>query len=344
MVRRALSDQEQTQVRELAEAVAEELAKRELFSFRAMPTVYVNIIKETLCLILTDEGNSEIDVIMTTTKKKGVIGFFITRFILEDFFGLDSGYINSFAEEKVDDYEQDTLEMNAYSKNLQRAENLVKDGHYYAALVILISAFEVASRDIFLRHNDLWFVTIHGRSRELYERLGVRLSTKDENREYKVRVHWGDDVYGFDQSNHSILRRWESVRRGDEILKICRQLRIRDEYLQNLYGNSYQEIGFYEILKEVLQKSQRRPINFQMLDGTGGVKWCYKRFFSIDLEVLSNEIRVLRESLQKRHQIIHGDLDDSQITEREISELENAVRMIINYIKDNILTWEYVLP
>lgn len=338
-----LSDQEISHIKDLAQAVSDELKTRDVYSFNNKPTVYLSIKNEDLYIILSDEGHDEIRIEITSERKRGVIGFFIAKWVLEDFFSLDAGYISSFSEDKVEDYIQDTLEMNAYSKNLQRVENLVNDGHYYAALVILISAFEVASRDIFFRNNEMWFFTADGRSMDLYDQFGHKLRPDEKGDEYRTKVHLGDAVYGFTDTNYSLLKNWESVGRGNYVLNVCRQLGIREEYLQNLYGNSYKEINFYEILKRVLLNSSRRPINFQILDGTGGMKWSYKRFFSIDLEALGNDIRVIRENLTKRHQIIHGHLEDDQVTKNDVLELQSAIKRIIDYLRDQIKIWEYIL-
>ena len=96
-------------------------------------------------------------------------------------------------------------------------------------------------------------------------------------------------------------------------------------------------------MKRVLLNSSRRPINFQILDGTGGMKWSYKRFFSIDLETLGNDIRVIRENLTKRHKIIHGHLEDDQVTKDNVLELQSAIRRIIDYLRDQVKIWEYIL-
>lgn len=337
-----LSDKEISYIKALAQAVSDELKKRGAYSFKNKPSVILNIKNEHLYIVLLDEEHEEINVIITTERVRGVIEFFISRWVLEEFFSLDVGYISSFAEDKVEDYVQDTVEMNAYSKNIQRADDLIQSGHYYAALVILISAFEIASRDIFFRNNDFWFITIDGRSMDLYEEFGTRLDSTEET-EFRIQVHLGDDIFGFEDTNYDLLKKWESVARGNDILNICRQLGILDEYFQHLYGNSFKEIKSYEILKKVIQTSSRRPINFQMLDGVGGMKWSYKRFFSIDLEILTNQMRILRENLAKRHKIIHGDLDDDQVTKENVVELQNAIKRIIDYIRDQIKLWEYVL-
>lgn len=105
----------------------------------------------------------------------------------------------------------------------------------------------------------------------------------------------GDITYGFDDASYDKVKKWESIYRNDEIFGICRQLGIVDEYFQKLYGNAFQEIDNYEILRYVLQNTRKRPLDFQMLDGVGGMKWCFKRFFNIDVDELQTDMRVLKE-------------------------------------------------
>jgi hypothetical protein len=156
-------------------------------------------------------------------------------------------------------------------------------------------------------------------------------------------VHLGDTAYGFNDPNYNKLKQWESVLFNNEVLSICRQIGIIDEYIQKLYGNSFHEIDSYEILRYVLQNGRRRPLNFQMLNGTGGIKWLYKHFFAIDLDGLPQEMKVLKECFQKRHQIIRGELDDTAITKESVSEFHATVRKVISYIRDEIMTWNWIL-
>jgi len=153
----------------------------------------------------------------------------------------------------------------------------------------------------------------------------------------------GDEYYGFDDHNEDPLNKWEEILRNDEILGICRQLGVADEYFRKLFGNSFEEIGDYEILKYVSQESRKRPINFQTLEGIGGMKWSYKAFFSIDIDKLATEAKVIKECLALRHRIIHGEVDDSAITREAVLEFEDAVRKIISYLRDEIMTWGHVV-
>jgi hypothetical protein len=341
-----LSDAETLALSTLAEAISKQLDSIKIHLFKVKPTVYVTLGDQRLHIALADEGKEKIDVLLLTTKKKSVFDFFIYRFMFEDFFDLDSHYINVFADMKVKDYLAEVQEINAYSRNLQRTDSLINSKHYYAALIVLVSAFEVASRDIFFRGNSYWFFHLGSSTIELYERFGEKLSNEQKNssnQKHRIQVSIGDVVYGFDHASYDKLKKWESVLRNDKVLDICRQIGIREEYLQKLYGNSFQEIEYYEILYEVLQHSKKRPINFQMLDGDGGMKWCFRNFFSINLDNLQNEIKTLKECFHMRHQVIHGELDDAAITEERVLELRSAIRKIIDYLRNEIMTLEWTM-
>lgn len=338
-----LSNKEKTVILRLAKVISKQLVEHRIKLFRAKPTVYVTVGDERVHVSLADEGERIIELRLSAKKRIPLFGFFVNRFILEDFLSMNAIAIDEFASIKVRDYLEETREINAYSRNLQRADSLIEDGHYYAAQVMLVSAFEVASRDIFFRKNSYWFITLTSPHEELYKKFGVELTGDKRSREHRTQVHLGDTVYGFDDSSYDKLKKWESVLLNDEIFGICRQLGIVEEYFQKLSGNLFHEIGYYEILKYVLQNSRRRPIDFQMLEGTGSMKWSFKRFFNIDLDKLPSEMKVLKECFQKRHQIIHGELEDRAVTKDGVLELHMAVRKIISYLRDEVMTWEWVV-
>ena len=340
-----LSDKEILTISVLAEDISKKLNSIKISLFKAKPTVYVIIGDQRLHIALADEGKEKIDVLLSTKKETSVFDFYIYRFMFEDFFDMSSHYISVFADMKVNDYLAEVQEINAYSRNLQRTDSLVSCGHYYAALIMLVSAFEVASRDIFFRNNSHWFQTLYTPDLDLFEKFGEKIPDEQKNspdRKHRTHVIIGDVEYGFDDSSYDKLKKWESILRNEKIFGICQQIGIREEYLQKLYGNSFQEIESYEILHEVLQHSKKKPINFQMLDGTGGMKWCFKCFLSIDLGNLDNEMNTLKECFRMRHQVIHGDLDDIAITKERVLELRSAIRKVIDYIRNEIMTLEWI--
>ena len=338
-----LSNKDKLVLSRLARVISKELREHEIKLFRAKPTVYVTVSDERLHVSLADEGKQKTEIRLSSKREIRAFEFFVNRFMMEYYLSTGADWIDAFAKTKVSDYLEERRENNAYSRNLQRAHSLIKDGHYYAAQVMLVSAFEVASRDIFFRNNSYWFITLTSPHEELYKKFGVKLTGHEQGEKYMTQVHLGDTVYGFDKSSYDKLRKWESILLNDGVLDVCRQLGIIDEYFRKLYGNSFQEIDYYEILKYVLQNSGREPINFQMLEGTGGMKWAFKRFYSIDLEKLPAEMKVLKECFQKRHQIIHGELDDTAITKNGVLELDTAVRQVISYVHDEIMAWEWVI-
>jgi hypothetical protein len=340
-----LSNEEEQALSKLAETISGELVKRNVPMFKVKPTVYVVIGGDGLYISLADENEQVTKICLTTKKEIRSFGFFMQRFMLEDYLNKGESWIEIFAKEKVTEFLEATREENAYSRNLQRADSLIKDGYYFAAQVVLVSAFEVACRDMFFRNNSYWFIALTSPHEELYKKFGVELHgpLEEDAKKYRTQVGIGFTRYGLDESSYDKVRRWESVILNDKILHICRQLGVYEEYSQKLFGNSFQEIGHYEILKSVLQKSRKRPMDFQILDGTGGVKWSFRRFFAVDLEKLSDEMKILKECFQKRHQIIHGDVDDTEITKDNALEFHAAVRKVISYIHDEIMTWNWVL-
>lgn len=340
-----LSHKETHALSTLAEQISKKLDSKKINLFKVKPTVYVFTGDRRLHISLADEGKEKIDVVFPTKKITSVFDFFMNRWWFEEFES-SAHYIDVLADLKIEDYLAEMQEINAYSRNLQRTDSLISCGHYYAALIMLVSAFEVVSRDIFFRNNHYWFYYLNDADLELYEKFGEKLPDGQNNspdRKHGIHVSIGDVVYGFDDYSYDKLNKWKSVSRNDKILDICSQIGIQDEYLQKLYGNSFQEIEDYEILYEVLRHSKKRPISFQMLDGAGGMKWCFKNFFSINFDNLQNEMKTLKECFQMRHQVIHGELDDAAITKERVLELRSAIRKITNYLRDDFIELGWML-
>lgn len=338
----------------IADEICNNLNNQKVSLFKARPSVYVSPVKDKFHaypgndkfhVLLVDRGRPKTRVI-TSRPKAGLLGFFIDRFMIDDFLKDNESAISFFASDKSNDFLEETKERNAYSSNLRRARELMFDNHHYAAVVILVSAFEVASRDMFFRNNQYWFITLGSPDEELYKRFGVRLEGDEKewgSKKFRTHIHLGDRVFGFDDANERLLRQWESVLLHDKILHICSQLGILDEYMRKLYGNSFHEIGDYEILKFVLMNSQNRPLNFQMLEGRGGVKWCFKQFLDIDIVNLQKEVSILKDCFQLRHRIIHGEVEEKTITKKVVLDLEESVRKVISYIRNETSTWSWVL-
>ena len=76
-------------------------------------------------------------------------------------------------------------------------------------------------------------------------------------------------------------------------------------------------------------------INFQRLYKTGGVVWLYKMFFNIDLlSIMKEEIKIINETINNRHRIIHGHLKDSEIKLEEIELTISSIKKIISFLNN----------
>lgn len=332
------------EIKKLVDLILKELKDRNLKFFQQKPTVNIYFRKKVLIGIsLIDENKAEIEFEIVERPKKGEIHFFINEYHIE-YELLDE----RFVKEKIDNIINERQEINAYNLNIRRVNKLIKDGHYAVGIVFLISAFENAVRDIFFRNNELWFFTKEGiSSEELDLKYGYVIDDSKINGEsYKVTIHRGDKKIGMNYNEHDKYSKWKNIIYWNYVFNICKTLRVLNEYQLSLMGNNMHEIGFFEILKEILQKSLGKYsiLNFQAIDGKGGVKWCFRRFFSIDLDDLTSEIDLIKDALYKRHRIIHGFLDDSEIDKGYIVNLLYTVERVLDYLRGAIFELYQVVP
>ena len=314
--------------------------------FVKKPTAHIFIIKDKFFISLFDEGKDNIQLNLTKKPEKGLVNFFISRFVIDDFLSAeDPDNIAEFARDRVAGHLEELREDAAYSSNLKRVQCLCKDGHYLAAIVFLISAFETSMKDMFFRSNELWFfINDNSTDEKLLEKFGTRLDEK-VSEEFQVTIHFGDKKWGFSREADERLEIWQNIGQKTAMFKVCKQLGILDEYLLRLYSNRLSEVGSYEILKETLSSQGTRClINFQMIDGTGGIRWSFNKFLGIDFKEVDKDLLVIKEAAAKRHRIIHGFLDEKQITATNVKEVEASVIRVVAYVKNEVLEWSYVLP
>jgi hypothetical protein len=175
------------------------------------------------------------------------------------------------------------------------------------------------------------------------DQYGIRLGQKDMEK-FRTTVVIGENRWGFTDENYERFKTWESIFYKTKVFKVCKQLGILEKYLLNLYSNHLREVGSYEILKRTLESEESRAaINFQMIDGKGGIRWSFSKFLGIDMKPIDRDLRVIKDSTSKRHKIIHGFLDDKQITQSYVKEVEDSVTRAVAFVKNAILDWSYVI-
>ncbi len=293
--------------------------------FKIQPTINIYFLKDDLIGVsLIDEGQSELKCVLTQTPKKGKYYFYVSKIFLDD----KRYNKKELASEIAYKIFEEAISQNAYTLNMERVEKLIKDGHYAVALVFLTSAFENATKDLFLNYNYLWFFSLEESDfTPLLDLLGLNVYDKlNLNKELSYRE--GSD---FEQ--------WENLKRKSYVFKLCKKLGVLNQYQMYLIANKMEEIGAYEILKQILYqalKNMRGKLNFQRIKEVGGVRWVFKHFFSIDTQPIDKELQTLQSVIEKRHKIIHAFLDDESITKTEVESTYDAVNKTINFLKDRI--------
>lgn len=326
-----LSDDEIKVIEKYIEIFLTELEKAGNSAFQKYPTVKIYFLKHDLIgITLINKRKDKIECEIVKKPKEGDYYFFISKSFLDDI------SVEWLAERKAKDFLEELQQDNAYSINIKRVESLIKDDHFAVALVFLVSAFENAIKDIFFRHNELWFFTLQSG--------GVRIDIpelKDLKVSNTISITSAED-----QAKYKVYKKWEKIGYWEEIYRICKKLRVLDDYLLRLMGNKFEEIGFFQILKYTLKKSygEYSTINFQRIYGRGGVKWCLNKFYSIDLAGMNKELQIFKEVIQKRHQIIHGSVKDDEIKKEYTEKAFTSLQKLISFIKDEMRTWYLVVP
>jgi hypothetical protein len=311
--------------------------------FAKKPTAYVFLAKDLFQISLFDEGENEVILDIAKKPKRGIFNFFISRFVIDDFLSSDGSNIPEFARDKVVSYLEELREDAAYSTNLKRARTLSDFGQHFASIVFLISAFETAMKDIFFRSNELWFFRLNTPSVELLDKYGTRLTGVDTNK-FQVTVHFGDEKWGFTHEEYDQMKTWQRIHYRTSVFRICKQLGVLDDYLLHLRSNLLREIGSFEILKRTLELQRTRcGINFQMIDGKGGIRWSFGKFIGIDFNSVEKDLQVIKKATSVRHRVIHGFLDEISINETYVKEVEESVTRVVSYVKNEILEWSYVI-
>jgi len=331
-----------SKITKLVEEIIKKLNNRNIHLFQNKPTINIfHLRDEIIGVSLIDENQSDIKCEITHKPKKGKVYFFISKFWLNYEF-----YDNEeFAEEKVQKIIEEIQNENAYSFNMKRVKNLIRDGHNAVAIVFLISAFENITKDLFFNNNIIWFFPIDETVNEdLLKEFGVKID--EDNKKFEPNLYYGDEKWYFGKENREKFEKWSRIEFKHYVFNICKSLRILNQYKLSLLANNMEEIGFYEILKKTILKSMEKfsIINFQSIRGKGSVRWCFKKFFSIDLTPMNNELCFLQEIINKRHKIIHGFLEDDKVNKSYVEKAYDSVNKIISFLKDQIYEWYRVVP
>lgn len=338
-----LSLEQKDKITKLVKAIAAQLEESGRKLFTKKPTAYVLMVRDKLLISLFDEGKNKVQLNIAKKAKRGLFNFFISLFVIDDFLSEEGDNIAEFAKDRVASYLEELREDAAYHANLERVQSLKKDHQYLAAIVFLVSAFETIMRDVFFHSNELWFFRLNSPSVELLDQFGTRL-TGLETKECQVTIHYGEAEWGFTREESDRLETWQNILYRTTVFKICRQLGMLEEYLLHLYSNQLREIGDFEILKHTLESQGTQcPVNFQMIDGKGGIRWSFGRFIGIDFKEVEKDLQIIKEATAKRHRIVHGFLDEKQISATYVEEVEESVTRVVAYVKNEILEWSYVI-
>ncbi len=331
-------EQIQTNVSKFVKYYLDYLQKEGFKLFQKYPTIEIFRKRNDLVgLALIEENVKELNCYFVKEPRRGEDYLFISvEELIQE--GLLQNLGENYAREKLEQKRADK----AYSINLQRVENLLKDGHYAVALVFLVSAFENFTKDLFFLYNDLWFPLDDDFNDEIYIKVGVIINyeiSEAEQQLFYSEFRVIDNIrYGIEKILLDKAEKWKLVKYWEKILQICNELRVYDEYILKKQGINGKEIGNFEILKGILKKkaNEMKFFNFQRIYKEGGIRWLFTNFFNIDLTGFKKTFKLLSGYIKKRHQIIHGTLNDEQINELMVQDFKSRILKFISYLRDEL--------
>ena len=324
------------------ERLVEELENNNIKLFQNKPTAEVFPKgDEFIGISLIDDNNSDIKCIFKNKPRLGIKYLFFSIDDIKDekkmpFLGLIN--CNRIIEQINAD--------NAYNTNLKRVEKLLADGHNAVALVFLVSALENISKYLFFQYHQWWFSLefeeINSIDEEILKDLGVPIDVnKTDLTKSKLYLHTreidGKMIGILQEDKHKVLK-WKNVRYWDNVHKVCKKLRVYDEYIKKKLGNQCMEIGQFEILKKILKKATRSTnnLNFQRIKKEGGLKRNFETFFDINLNHFSMEFDILEKYTKMRHRIIHGTIKDIDITNEDVVLFKTTIEKFITFIREQL--------
>ena len=326
--------------------IQKKLEDQGIYKFKKEPSVKYTNIKNLFYLKICDEGKNNYSIIKErkTTKSENIVfNLYLKKEILDDDIWAESAYLcEEFTDTIIRHRERNISTVDAYTQNLNRINNLIEDKHFYASIVMIVSAFETAIKKLFFDNSEIWFFTLEGGfDWELANKYGS-LEKKTGDR---IAIHLGDEKYWFKDTDYEIYKSFLKIKNKSIVLQILKKIGLKDRYIEKLSCNNFEEIGFYEILKQLLNEEyQTSRLSFQKINGTGGAKWVMKNFFSIDLTIMNKELKSLEEIFNLRHRIIHGFIDDTGIEIEMIKKGKDNLKKVLLFLDHEINSWYTVIP
>ena len=74
-----------------------------------------------------------------------------------------------------------------------------------------------------------------------------------------------------------------------------------------------------------------------MIEKHPGVAWAFKNFFGIDITEMNEKFKFLKDVISRRHIIIHGDLKDSLIEEKDVESAFNSLKKMVDFLKNKLI-------
>ena len=330
-------------IRDYITSLKNTLESKGIEYFNRKPAVEIAHRGKDLMISLVDANLDEITCEFIQTPRKGKKYIFIKKSkVLNDPDPFSFTYLQSKAI--MEDLDAD----NAHNINIERVNRLINDGQYAVALVFIVSAFEAFMGDIFFHYSDLWFdneiSTIHEYNDELYLKYGMVIDDTIDSLQYPKRKTINGQLLGIPRGHMEKCRKWAELNVRNHIFGSCEKLNVLWDYVSQFRSNKFEEIEHFEILKKVLKGKPNNSlyiINFQDLSGNKkGVRNVFKNFYSIDFEVLKEEIQSFQKIIKKRHKVIHGKLRDTEIERELIIKALDTLNVIKNFIRDKLFRQE----
>jgi len=83
-------------------------------------------------------------------------------------------------------------------------------------------------------------------------------------------------------------------------------------------------------------EERRDTPNFQQIFDKKGIKNSFETFFNISLDDFKNELKLIEENIKIRHQIIHGTLNDENISRQMIKKFKAAIEKFVAFLSEKI--------